>query len=149
MNNIGGIIQCEILSVDDIISFAIVNQNIKLQKKEAATWKLLPISPHKTVVYSTPSAGDAGILYEHKFSTFLPANKVTIQEVSYYRSLCLSGCILRYTDANGNLRIVGTKEYPLIGTIAETSGDKATALAGYDFSLKASILTPQLPFTEI
>lgn len=149
MNNIGGIIQCEILSVHDIISFTIVNQNIKLQKKESATWKLLSISPHKTTVSSTPSTGNAGTLYEHKFSTLLPTDKVTIQEISYLRSLSLSGCILRYTDANRNQRIIGSKEFPLTGSITETSGDKASALAGYEFNLKASVLTPQLPFIEI
>lgn len=149
MNNIGGIIQCEILPVSDIISFIIVNQNIQLQKKEASTWKQLPISPRKTIANSTPSAGDAGTLYEHKFSTLLPADKITIKEIGYYRSLFFNGCILHYTDANGNQRIIGTKEYPLTGTITEVPGEKASALAGYELNLEASVLTPQLPFTEI
>lgn len=149
MNNIGGIIQCEILSVSDIISFMIVNQTIQLHKKEAATWKKLPISPSKTTVNSTPSAGDAGTIYEHKFSTLLPADKITIEEIGYYRSLLFNGCILHYTDANGNRRIIGTKEYPLTGTITEVPGEKASALSGYELDLKASVLTPQLPFTEI
>lgn len=149
MNNIGGIIQCKVLLVSDIISFMIVDQTIQLQKKEAATWKQLPISPRKTIVNSIPSTGNAGTIYEHKFSTLLPADKITIKKIGYYRSLFLNGCILHYTDANGNQRIIGTKEYPLTGTITEVPGGKASALAGYELNLKASVLTPQLPFAEI
>lgn len=149
MNNIGGIIQCEILGVEDIEVFALVNQTAQIRIKKADAWRKLPISLKKTTASATPSAGNAGTLYEHKFNSLLPAGCISKTDASRYRSLCICGCIIRYTDANGNQRILGTKEYPLTGTLAEVPGESATVLAGYELSLKASELTPQLACVEI
>lgn len=149
MNNIGGIIQCEILSTNDLVIFSVINQTADIRIKETARWQTLPINLKKTIATSTPKAGNAGTLYEHKFSTLLPGNRVTTQDLSRYRLMCISGCIIRYTDANGNKRLLGTKDYPLTGTLAEEPGQTAANLAGYELSLKASELTPQLPYKEI
>lgn len=148
MHNIGGIIQCEILAADDIAAFSVNNHTIQIKKKGSAEWKSLPISIPKTSVIVTPTAGNAGTLYEHIFNTTLPMNRVTVHQANEYRRLCISGCILRYTDANGLKRIIGTKEYPLTGTLAEAPGSTAAVLAGYTLSLKASELTPQLPYQD-
>lgn len=147
MNNIGGIIQCEILNVDDIVIFAVFNQNAEIKTKETANWQLLPISQKNTSVSAQPSTDDAGTLYEHKFSTIIP--KPAQEDIIRYRSLCLSGCIIRYTDSNGNKRVLGTKDYPLTGTLAEVPGQTASELAGYKLTLQASELTPQLSYSEI
>ncbi len=144
MNNIGGIIRCEIISVNDISGFAVVDRTAEIKIKESASWAELPISVKQTSASATPTAGSAGTLYEHKFSSLLPADKVTVKKVGQYRSLCISGCIVRYTDANGNRRILGTKDYPLTGTLAEVPGSTAASLAGYELNMKASELTPQL-----
>lgn len=149
MNNIGGIIQCEILGIEGIAAFATVNQTAQIRIKETAEWRKLPVSLKKTTVAASPKAGNAGTLYEHKFSTILPADRISEADVCRYRSLCISGCIIRYTDANGKKRILGTKEYPLTGTLAEVPGESATALAGYELNLKASELTPQLACVDI
>jgi hypothetical protein len=144
MNNIGGIIRCEIISANDISGFAVVDRTAEIKIKESASWSELPISVKQTSASATPTAGSAGTLYEHKFSSLLPADKVTVQKVGQYRSLCIGGCIVRYTDANGNRRILGTKDYPLTGTLAEVPGSTAASLAGYELNMKASELTPQL-----
>ncbi|WP_291528581.1 hypothetical protein [Bacteroides sp. UBA939] len=149
MNNIGGIIQCEILGIDDVILFSVVNQIAEIRKKETAEWHTLPINRRNTMVTAAPVAGNAGTLYEHKFSTILPANVVTRLDISRYRLFCINGCILRYTDANGNKRMLGTKDYPLTGTFAEVPEQTAAGLAGYELKLNASEVIPQLPYIEI
>lgn len=144
MNNVGGIICCEILSSDDLLRFSVQNQTVIFQLKESAHWTTLPISVKQTTATATPTTGDAGILYNHQVSTLLPASKVGVQLFSLCQYLCRNGCIVRYTDANGNRRILGTKDYPLIGTLEEVPGNNATSLAGYKLILKAYEQIPQL-----
>lgn len=149
MNNIGGIIHCEIIASEDIAVFSVAGKTARIRTKETADWWQLPFSQKKTTVSASPKAGDAGMLYEHKFSSLLPANKIAAADLSRYSALCISGCVIRYTDANGNKRILGTKDCPLTGTIAEVPGQSATSLAGYELNLKASEATPQLACIEI
>jgi len=147
MNNIGGIIRCEIISSDDMIHFSVQSRKVVLRLKESANWTTLPISVKQTTTSAAPTAGDAGTLYNHQVNTLLPAPKVDAQLLSLCDDLCRSGCIVRYTDANGNRRILGTKDFPLTGTLEEVPGNSAASLAGYKLILKASERTPQL--TEV
>lgn len=147
MNNIGGIIHCEILSSDDLLRFSVQNRTAIFRLKESAHWTTLPISVKQTTATATPTTGDAGTLYNHQVNALLPAFKADALLLSLCNDLCRSGCIIRYTDANGNRRILGTKDYPLTGTLEEVPGNSAISLAGYKLSLKASEQTPQL--TEV
>ena len=146
MNNIGGIIRCEILSVSAIKTFEVSNNKVTIQINSGATWKLVPISVKQTIADATPNDDEAGTVYNHQFVTTIPYGQLRVSDIMDYQQCCRMGCVVKYVDANGKIRLLGTKEYPLRGSIEEIPGETAADLAGHRLQLSATCLTPQLDF---
>lgn len=144
MNNIGGIIRCEFLPVENVQHFTVSGRTVQISLKEGKNWSKLPVSVRNTSCAAPPSADGGGTVYKHQFSSVLPTPNVSASLQRQLYQSCLTGCLLRYTDANGKQRLLGTKDYPLTGTLEEVSGTTATTLAGYRLNLTATCLTPQL-----
>ena len=151
MNNIGGIIKCELCLASEIGKFTTDGKNVIVQgeKNNVVVWTVLPINRSNTTCTASPDKGDAGICYNHQFSTILPSQYVDNKLYEYIQACIKSGCIVRYTDANNHIRVLGTKEYPLSGTLDEISGSKASDLAGYQLELSSTSLYPALTYTEV
>lgn len=148
MNNMGGIIRCELLPVSSVESFVFMNGAVAITLKAGEAWNLLPCSTRQTQAAAPPDKDEGGTRYAHQFSTLLPTDRYKEADSTFYAQCCRNGCLVRYTDANQRTRIVGSKEYPLTGTFEEVSGESAADLAGYRIELTATCLHPQLIYKE-
>ena len=142
----GGIIRCEILPISVIETFEVSNNKVTIQLSINATWKLVPISVKRTTAGATPKDDEGGTVYNHQFETTIRHGVLRASDIIEYRTYCRMGCVVKYVDANGKVRILGTKEYPLRGSFEEIPGETAADLAGYRLQLFATCLTPQLDF---
>lgn len=150
MNNIGGIIKCEICPIEKVETFSNSETKVVIQSKDGEIlWTELPINRKNTTCSATPENSDAGILYQHTCNALLPTPLVDTILIDVIHKCAKCGCLVRYTDANGKTRILGTKDYPLLGTVEETPGSDVTDLAGYQLQLSSSSLTPALQLSEV
>ena len=151
MNNIGGIIRCEICLSSEISNFTTNGKNVIVQGEgnRVDIWTELPINRNNTTCVAPPEKGDAGTCYNHQFGTIIPTQSIDNKLYEYIQFCIKSGCVIRYTGANEHVRILGTKDYPLLGTLEETSGSKASDLAGYQLILSGTSLYPALSYIEV
>lgn len=150
MNNIGGIIKCEICPIDKVTTFSHTETKVSVSSADnGSLWIDLPINRKNTSCAATPASNDAGTVYQHSCNTLLPMPFVTTNLLATVRKCAKCGCLIRYTDANKQLRILGTNEYPLIGTLEESPGNNASDLAGFQLRLSATSLTPALVYIEV
>lgn len=144
MNNMGGIIRCEVVQVSAVETFEVMNSAVRLTLKSGQSWETLTISTRQTKAVAPPEKSEAGTAYAHRFTTVLPFCVYRGENISFYRDCCRNRCLVRYTDANLRTRILGSKEFPLTGTFEEVPGETAADLAGYRLELEATCLHPQL-----
>lgn len=144
MNNMGGLIRCEVVPVTSIETFSVVNGAVRITLKSGQSWTPLTISTRQTSAGAPPEKSEAGTQYAHQFSTVLPYCVYKGENMVFYQDCCRNGCLVKYTDANMRTRILGSKEFPLTGTFEEVAGETATDLAGYRLELEATCLHPQL-----
>ena len=74
---------------------------------------------------------------------------LTDSELHILRTINVRGCVVRCKDANGNIRLYGSKEYPLLGTVIEKTGTKASDLSGIEAIFSGKGAYPPLPVTEL
>lgn len=146
MNNMGGIIRCEILPVSAIETFEVSKTGVIIELYGIVGWKYIPVCVKHTTAGATPKDDEGGTVYEHKFATTIPYGHLRVSDIVDYQQCCRIGCVVKYTDANGKIKVLGTKEYPLKGSIEEMPGETTTDLAGYRLQLTATCLAPQLDF---
>ena len=144
MNNMGGVIRCELVPIASVQGFTVKDNTAIIQLKSGEEWQNMPISRLQTSATATPQEEDGGTIYEHRLSTLIPTEHLTDTNRSLYRSCCVLGCLIRYMNANGKIRVLGTKEYPMKGTMEEVTGESASDLVGYRLKLSSSCLTTQL-----
>lgn len=144
MNNMGGLIRCDVVPVAQVNTFIVGNGMVRIDLKDGKSWMPLRISTKQTSAGAPPEKSEAGIQYTHQFSTVLPFCVYHGENMAFYQDCCRNGCLIRYTDANLRTRILGSKEYPLTGTFEEVPGETAADLAGYRLELEATCLHPQL-----
>lgn len=150
MNNIGGVIKVDICPIDKISNFLSTGTKVRVSPKEGETlWTELPINRKNTACSATPTNSDAGIAYQHSCNTLLPMPYVNETLLAALRISVKCGCLIRYTDANGQTRVLGTKDYPLLGSLEERPGSNASDLAGYELQLSTTSLTPALEYIEV
>lgn len=122
---------------------------VVIPKDGKTLWTAIPISRKNTICGATPEHSDADTVYQHICNTLLPMTLVDKELLSFLRNCAIYGCLIRYTDANGQIRILGVKDYPMLGTIEESPGSNASDLAGYQLQLSSSSLTPALEYIEV
>ena len=144
MNNMGGLIRCEIVPVTSVDTFSVVNGAVRIILKAGQSWTTLTISTRQTSAGAPPEKSEGGTLYTHQFRTVLPYCVYQGENMAYYEDCCRNGCLVKYTDANLRIRILGSKDFPLTGTFEEVPGESPTDLAGYRMELEATCLHPQL-----
>lgn len=144
MNNMGGLIRCEVVPVTSVDTFIVVNGAVRIALKSGKAWTTLTISTRQTSAGAPPEKSESGIQYTHQFSTVLPYCVYQGENMAFYQDCCRNGCLVKYTDANQRIRILGSKEFPLTGTFEEVPGESPTDLAGYRLELEATCLHPQL-----
>ncbi len=150
MNNIGGIIRCEICPIENVATFSNSKTRVTITPKDGEElWTELPINRKNTICVATPESSDAGTSYQHSCNTLLPTSLVNVSLLEILRKCVKCGCLIRYTDANAQTRILGTKDFPLLGTLEESPGSEAPDLAGYQLQLSSSSLTPALEYIEV
>lgn len=150
MNNLGGILNCEICPIEKVESLSVTGTKVSVTAKEGETlWTPLPINRKNTTCGAPPSSSDAGTVYQHSCNTLLPTSHVTESLLETLHKCARCGCLIRYTDANGRVRLLGVKDYPLLGTIEEVPGSNASDLAGYQLQLSGTSLTPALEYIEV
>lgn len=148
MNNIGGIVRLEFCAVYDISEFKQSRRKVTIipKKEKDNVWVDLPIQNKNTSCSATPEKSDSGIIYNHKCSTFLPTQHVSDELYHTLNAFVRLGCLVRYTNANSRCYVLGTRDFPLTGTIEEISGSKASDLAGYQLQLSSTSITPELEY---
>lgn len=146
-NNMGGILDAQILFVDELQTFAIVNGTAVLRLETGRDWRPLPIVGSGIIPKVELSETDT--LYKHSATIRLNRNLITDSDANILRTTNVRGCILKYCDNAGNIRILGTKEHPLFGKLTETPGAKAADLGHYELALSGKSIHPQLSFVLI
>ena len=91
----------------------------------------------------------AGTLYKQTLTIRLKRTGLTDSELHILRTINVRGCVVRCKDANGNIRLYGSKEYPLLGTVIEKTGIKASDLSGIEATFSGKGAYPPLPVTEL
>lgn len=144
MNNIGSVIKCEICVISLVLDFQISGSRVRILPKDGVDqlWKKIPIHSKSTSCLASPEKSSSGILYQHQCNTLLPTHRMNIDLCRYIEECTRIGCLIRYRDANDRIRVLGTKEYPLTGTLEEISGSKPTDLSGYQLRLSSTCLHP-------
>ena len=148
-NNIGGVIQADFLFTDEISLFSVINHSAVISLHRPNTWRNLPI----TYMGVSPDVGaddtQAGTLYKQTLTIRLKRTGLTDSELHILRTINVRGCVVRCKDANGNIRLYGSKEYPLLGTVIEKTGTKPSDLSGLEPIFSGKGAYPPLPVTEL
>lgn len=148
-NNMGGIVNVQFLFPDEIALFSVINHTAIVKLHEGHTWRILPILPMTTAPTINPDTQEAGSIYKLSLVIRLKRYGLNSTLLSLLHSIDTRGCILKCRDANGNIRIYGTKDYPLFGIVTEKQGTSATDYSGYELNLSGISLHPQLPYSEL
>lgn len=146
-NNMGGILDAQFLFVDELKSFAIINNTVILQLETGCQWRTLLTTRSGIIPKVELSENDN--IYKHSATIRLNRNLIDDAEINVLRTTSVRGCILKYKDNAGNARILGAKEYPLFGKLIEAPGSKAADLGRYELTLSGESIYPQLSFIAI
>lgn len=134
INNMGGILFAEILNTDEIVLFAVHQNQACIRSKEGHDWYPLPTR---------------GITYKHSATIQFPRSALEENTANELRNKVQTGCVLRCQDTQGHKYIYGTNEYPLLGTLNLIIGKKVTDFTGYELKLAGTSLHPMLSYIEI
>ncbi len=146
INNMGGMLLAELLFVDQIELFAVIDDQAIIKTKSDPKKLSLPIVSISASPVVVPETTDAGTIYKSTATIRLTQATLGYSLFKMLRNINVRGCVLLYGDANGNKKVVGSNEYPLFGTLTLINGSKATDFSGYEISLTGKTLHPQLPY---
>lgn len=146
MNNMGGILWCELIAISAIETFEASDTEVTIQLNNTQVWEPLPISLKQTSAGAEPRSDEGGTIYTHQLITILPYGHLKKPDITFLKTCCQNGCLAKYADANGKIHVLGSKDYPLTGNLQEISGKTPTDLAGYQLQLSAQCLTQQLKY---
>ena len=143
MNNLGGYKSIELIFADELSVFSPTRNRVMIQKKDNSS-RMLPLHDDSAALSATPVNNDAGILYTHQCTIFLRVLSLSTELCTLLRQVNVHGCILLAPTNNGNMRVFGSKEYPLLGHYAEEYGSKRSDLHQIKLSLTSQCLHGEL-----
>lgn len=150
INNMGGILFAEILNTDEIVLFAVHQNQACIRSKEGHDWYPLPTrGVIEAPTVASDDTKDAGITYKHSATIQFPRSALEGNTANELRNKVQTGCVLRCQDTQGHKYIYGTNEYPLLGTLNLIIGKKVTDFTGYELKLAGTSLHPMLSYIEI
>lgn len=144
MNNLGGFRKIEFFFIDEITSFIRNGDDgVRVGRREDAGLEL-PLHDNAASLFATPDTDDGGTLYTHQCTIPLRAKALKEAEISLLRQVKRRGCLLLATTNNDDIRVFGSKEYPLSGTLKEDYGSRRSELHQYELQLSCVAMHPEL-----
>lgn len=128
--NIGGVSRYEICHINDLIS---VNP---LRFKNGKWWQIIEHLPQSGQFKDDEQETDHGITYTYAgtFKRHFPSKK---DEINFSRFIGQCS-IMRITDLNGNKRIIGTLDTPVLISRSGDRGAKPSDMAGNEFKFSVT-----------
>ena len=129
-DNIGGITNARLALVKSI---AVMKENlfsVEIGFKENGGWNNIPSGKYGVSVDVKPSYSDAGDIYNVTVVISVPRQCVTDDLLKEYRQLIKFGTVFSYTVTDGTY-IVGSKSFPLKGSLEAIQSKTATGFSGY------------------
>lgn len=143
MNNLGGFKRVELLFADEISVFSRSGYSVKIERTNNFT-RHLSLHDDSSLLVSTPKSSDSGTIYEHKCTLSLRTKGMPHSLISLLQQVKVRGCILIATTSNDEIRVFGSKEYPLLGNLIEEYGSSRKELHQHKLSLSSNCLHPEL-----
>lgn len=143
MNNLGGFKRVELLLVDEVHVFARNGNRVKIERDGEFT-RHLPLHDESPSLSASPQKDEAGTIFEHKCTIYLRSRVMSHQLIELLEQACIRGCILIATTNNNELRVFGSKQYPLHGSLTENYGSRRSDLHRHELYLTSHNLHPEL-----
>lgn len=140
MNNLGGFSTIELVFIDEITNFTVSPLGATVSKNGTVP-RVLPSIYEGSSLSDFSKYGASGTLYTHKAVLKLK-NKMDAGLEAELRTVNARGCILIAADSNGNRKVYGSMDYPLLGTFDEEPGKNKSDLHHFRLTLQADTLHP-------
>jgi hypothetical protein len=143
-DNMGGIISAEYCLVSELLSFAAIKNGILLALKSGSAWKEFPAKIGNIEI-------DVSQVENVVHDSWTISGKIRCPRKAYQntREMILfrmyNKIIVKYTTANGDVLVIGTKQYPITVTQKILTGVQASEYSGVEYTLSGAQYSPQLP----
>lgn len=144
MNNLGGYRSVELVFIDEVTAFIRSGRSARLELSAGKSSRRLPLHDNSASLEATAESDEGGTLYTHQCSIPLRTNALESGLAKELRQVTQRGCLLIGTTNNGDRRVFGSKEYPLLGTFSETYGSRRSDLHQHTLTLSCTCLHPEL-----
>lgn len=137
-DNIGGVISVDYIQPVLLNYFTSYFGSVHLELKSGYSWSNIPMSYMGCDSQEEIELTDSGSLVTSDIAVLIPFNKITVESVSNLRNiLSCSGIIFRLRTTDGKYFIIGSPDYPLFGTIKNTSPKNPVDFRGYQIIISS------------
>jgi hypothetical protein len=149
--NAGGIAKIECLPIEWILSFPLYvtennEMNTAITLKGGFSWLPIPILVESAGYKEDQSNSDHKSLYNALLSANVPKDISNVSAL--FNRLRRHRFIVRYTDKNGFVKIVGTPTYPLAFLSKLSTGNSLSQLNGHTITFSGKLLD-KAPFYTV
>ena len=143
-DNMGGIVSAEYCLVSELQFFAAIKNGILLELKSGCAWKQFPsrIGNIEIDIAEVENVVRDSWTISGKIRCPRKAYENTREMILFRRN---NKIIVKYTTTNGDVLVVGSKEYPITVTQKLLTGVQASEYSGVEYTLKGAQYCPQLP----